>query len=226
MKIAVIIPAYKTGKYILHTLLSMAQQKFPRQWHLNVRVGVDGCKETAAVLKKRGVPFYMNHVNAGVGIMRNSLIALGPADMYLIFDSDDIMLPGYIDQSVKAAMRTGACRPLARRVDERLRNKKMSLRAMGAITLTHDVLRQVGGYREYRIFEDRDFYERIAMTGTEIIIPPGAMFLRRSHPDSITRNKHKMDQEYVQWTRSDAQSHRSNGIIYVEPKTVEMEYIK
>jgi glycosyltransferase involved in cell wall biosynthesis len=225
LKIAIIIPAFKTEKYILHTLDSIKKQNILDNFEIDIRIGVDGCEKTAEVLKNNKIKFWMSFKNKGVAVMRNSLLYLSPADLYMIFDSDDIMLDDYIFKNVITAVKHGACRALAIRTDENLKSKKIGLRAMGAITITHQVLTQIGGYRNYRIFEDKDFYKRIEGIGIDISYPSGGLFLRRTQPNSITQNKNKMDKDYLDWILKDINNYLDKKDYYVKPELTELVYI-
>src|SRR6185436_2359326 len=94
---AIIVSAWKASAWIKDCVESINKQRPTLAWEYDLRLGIDGCHETRAVVKEMGQKFYWNPVNAGVYLMRNSLIQLAPADAYAVFDADDMMMDTYLN---------------------------------------------------------------------------------------------------------------------------------
>ena len=104
---AVIVAAYHAQKWIKPCIASIRSQVLPPGWTLDLRIGVDGCAETAAALTRMKESYYLAPDNVGTYVLRNSLIGLGPADCYTIFDADDEMLPTYLATGIMGAGSNG-----------------------------------------------------------------------------------------------------------------------
>lgn len=200
MKCAVIVAAYKAQRYILQCLKSIDSQNPLTGWEYEVRVGVDGCKATADILQRAGISFHHSKENVGTYIMANSLIALGPADMYARFDADDYMLPEYLSTVIPVALDYGIAH--AAHV---VRPNRFSRPRVGQVTFTAELLERLGGFREARVHSDRDFSRRAALAGFDIQGMRGddrlkrGLFLRNLNMTSLThgpiyghRSKYRM----------------------------------
>jgi hypothetical protein len=185
---AIIISAWKANPvWLLEALESVEQQVRRKGWRYQVRLGVDGCEETAGHLQEAGVPFYYSPVNVGVYVMRNSLIQLKPADAYAIFDADDQMLPQYLSMNlanVEAGHISGADRVEISREGTRVKPFKS-----GVCVIPHQAWLRLGGYREERLSSDTDFVMRAKYQHIQVKRVRTGLYVRRRHPDSLTSAK-------------------------------------
>jgi hypothetical protein len=222
-KCVVIVAAYRAQSWILNCVKSIRAQKPLDGWQYDIRIGVDGCKNTELVLQRAGISYYRSRVNVGTYIMANSLIALGPADIYSRFDADDYMLPNYLRTVIPVALQYGiAC------AGHRFGHKYSKPR-VGQVTFTEATLAALGGFHAYRCHCDRDFARRAALAGLDI---QGmrhdprlqtALFVRGIDGRSLTHNPklgHKS--KYRREVKRRLQALRNAGQIRVEPQTTEI----
>jgi hypothetical protein len=193
-------------------------------WTHEMRVGVDGCSATAAILQKNRIPFYYNKENVGTYIMANSLIAVGPADIYSRFDADDYMLPQYLKTIIPVALQYGIAH-----AGYRLPGGHSKPR-VGQVTMTAATLAALGGFAEARCHSDRDFARRAALAGLDIqamrndIRLQAPLFIKGMRPDSLTHNpKYGYFSKYRKQVRSELAKLRDEGRIRIEPKKVELK---
>ena len=100
-EVSVIIPSYKTTKYIGTAIDSVLQQTFPSY---EIIVVSDGCPDSAAleeVLRGYGSKVrYIWQENQGTGAARNTAILAGRGEFVLQLDADDILAPNCLEAMV------------------------------------------------------------------------------------------------------------------------------
>jgi len=231
-KCAVIIAAFDCAKYVRECLISVARQTSIEGWEFDIRVGVDGCENTQRAVESctsEGIMFDMYSVEQNVGayMMRNSLIALRPADAYSYFDADDVMHPHYlskvleqIDGGHNAVMTAKIqCEENMSITDE------CCIQAGGAITFTHKALESVGGFNPYRCGCDTDFMCRLESAGINIGMLNTPLYYRRKHERALTKSPiFGMASTYRRDVWLLMSDQRAAGIIKVSPKTVNMTH--
>jgi len=193
-KIALIISTYKNQNYIMDCVNSIKSQIIPTGYEIDLKIGVDGCKKTSEVLSKNNIHHYYNDKNVGAYIMRNSLIALDPAEIYSYFDGDDVMLDDYISTIVKN-IESGEDLVMVRKidVDENLKNIESydinNSTQNGAMSFTNKVLDLLGGYKSYKISSDIDFIKRyIELFMKSVYICKESGYKRRHHFNALSKH--------------------------------------
>ena len=222
---AIIVAAFNAQKYILQCLKSIDSQRSLSGWRYELRVGVDGCQSTSAVLQRAGRRFHYSTDNRGSYIMANSLMALGPADMYSRFDADDYMLPEYLPTVIQVAMDYGICH-----AGHIVRPNRFSKPRVGQVTFTSATLDMLGGFRPERCHSDRDFARRAALAGLDIQamrsderIQKG-LFLKNVATNSLTRcPRFGYRSEYRKKAREDMAKARMAGQIKIIPEKMELK---
>jgi hypothetical protein len=220
VNVAVIVAAYQARPaWLAESLLSIGRSAILAEAEIDIRLGVDGCEPTFDSLNRHGVPCYWSPVNVGPYVMRNSLIALAPADAFVIFDADDVMLPEYF-QIVLPALRTNALVGPARiECDEHLTHIERKPYRHGVCAFRADVLPTLGGYKAERLGADVDFIARAASIGRVPYRTPEPCYLRRRHGASLTHAadtaKGSAAREAAR-RRMERQRMRGQGV-YVEP---------
>ena len=230
MKIAIIITAYNCAEYILDCVYSVMQQKKFPGWDYEIRIGVDGCKKTADILKKVGIPFYWSEENHGAYIIRNSLIYQGPADVYSYFDADDVMNKDYLFETIKK-INAGAKYVLCAKIqcNETLHpiNFNPIIEKGGAMSFTHEVLEKLGGYYRWRCAGDTDFMERAKLAGYKITEIKKPLYARRRHPESLTKGGlTRMGSPYRKKAWSNMTAEREKGVIKIKPTVIKLKKSK
>jgi glycosyltransferase involved in cell wall biosynthesis len=190
MKCAVIVAAFNAQSTVMDCLKAIERQRLVAGWTFEIRLGVDGCHMTASVLQRARKPFYYSKENRGTYVMANSLIALGPADVYARFDADDVMLPGYLSTMIPVALDWGLAN-----AGHIVRPNRFSKPRIGQVTFTHETLRKLGGFHSRRCHCDRDFVRRAEMAGIDnqgMRKDPRlqrGLFLKNTGPNSLTRSR-------------------------------------
>lgn len=104
--LSIIIPAYRAQDYIEECLDSIYAQEYMNKVEYEVIVASDGCEKTLNKLKKirnkynnlRIISMYKNY---GLFITFNTLLSIVSYDEIVKFDSDDIMLPNFLEEVMR-----------------------------------------------------------------------------------------------------------------------------
>lgn len=225
MKLAIIIPAYNSDKYIIDCYNSVKNQlPFPGIEY-EIRIGVDGCPKTSAAL--RGINHYYSYNNVGAYVMRNSLMALDPADYFCYFDSDDVMKSDFLLSCMnKIIDGENIVMPAKIQCNEKLQPIKSQpvIEAGGAMVFKNSVLQAVGGFHEYRCACDTDFMRRVEMAGFKIYEINQGLYKRRLHKQSLTKSGlTAFGGPYRREVWQKMTADRKNGIIKIKPRITELE---
>jgi len=222
-KCAIIVSAYQAHATILNCIKSIREQKPIDGWEYEIRLGVDGCNQTAEILKRNRIPFYWNRNNVGTYIMANSLMALGPADIYSRFDADDYMYPHYLQTVIPIALKYGMSQA-GYRV-----GSTHSKPRVGQVTMTAATLEKLGGFAEYRCHCDRDLSRRASQLGIDIRGMRHnqklqlALFTKGMTPHSLTHNsKYGCGSKYRRRVRAKLTADREAGQLKITPKITEL----
>lgn len=223
---AVIIAAWQSEEWIKDCVEAVLKQRSSMAWKYELRLGIDGCSQTRAVVDKLGYAYYWSPKNVGAYVMRNSLMA-EPADAYAVFDADDMMMESYLAvllQLVKNGI-AGAGRIT---IDERGRKiqSRTSFR-QGVCVISKEALRRLGGYREERIASDADLIARAKALGVPVNKASACLYYRRKHPASLTQHgdtgmKSTQRRSVVLYHKQ----LRDNGELVVQPVVTPLTYIK
>ncbi len=187
---------------------------------------MDACSETSAVLKKNRIPHYYSLMNVGHYVMRNSMIALTSADVYFYFDADDAMLNNCCKRVIEEIDKTGFVMPGKLNCNSNLQphSKQAVVENGGAMVFKSEILQKVGGYKNYKCAADTDFLRRIEMAGYIIHKIKEPLYLRRSHPNALTKRKDTgMGSEYRKKVWEIMTAERKAGIIKINPVIVKLE---
>ena len=220
---AIIIAAYNADKYILDCYNSVKNQIPLEGWEYEIRIGVDGCQKTADILRRAGIPFYWSEKNVGAYIMRNSLMAIAPADYFSIFDADDVMFPEYLLKSL--SLNSDAVMTAKINCNENLKPIQRSrIESGGAITFSHKILESLGGFYGVRCAADTDFMYRLGMAGYSIFDINEPLYYRRRHSQSLTKKSDTgIGSPYRKKVWADMTAKREQGIIKIKPTIVELK---
>jgi len=224
--VAVILAAYQArADWLAQCLASIdASAATAPGVAVHVRIGVDGCEETATHLEDAGRSYYWTPENVGAYILRNSLIRLAPADVYVIFDADDVMLVEYVPIVTRTLKDYALVGPSRQECDADLTPTRFFRYRHGVCAFRHEVLAKLGGYQAERLGADVDFIARARSARIHPHITGEACYLRRRHPASLTKAP---DTGFGTVAREQArrrmQRLRLGGKVYVTPVTVPLE---
>lgn len=190
MKCAVIVAAYRTSEAWLTECVDAIRAQEPLDgWEYELRIGVDGCDDTAAALDRMGQAYQYSEENVGPYLIRNALIQGSPAEAYAIFDADDVMDPSYLRSLIPKAM-PGAIAGAARREMDAggkvVRSRQSYIN--GICLLSHVAWQKVGGYRPWRIAADHDLVQRAQAMRITIHRHTEPSYSRRAHAGSLTHH--------------------------------------
>lgn len=170
-------------------LRSVDAQEKSDSWSYELRLAVDGCEATSSKLLELGRAHWWSPKNVGPYIIRNSLVALEPADAFAIFDADDVMLPDYLTELLRFVGRDGIVGPARKTIDEEGRLiSKRSPYSSGIAVFSGHAWRRLGGYRPWRIAADYDMILRAQKLGIRVRPTRTPFYLRRLHPGSLTQD--------------------------------------
>jgi glycosyltransferase involved in cell wall biosynthesis len=205
-KILVIVAAKNAVPWLPQCVASIARQQLPTCWDLGIAVGVDACQPTLAAVTQLNMPrmvvrFFPEHV--GPYVIFNSLAHSAKSDVFVRFDSDDIMLPGYLREQLRVieAQRGSSIvqtwsiyvdpdlRPAAALLADGTRTLSDGRRSRpsdGQMLMTRSVLDRLGGFRSWLCHADSEFMERAKWSGIAMKAIPQYLYLRRVHSLSLT----------------------------------------
>ncbi len=100
---SVIIPSYNTAQYIGEALDSVFAQSFKDYEVIVINDGSPDSLELERVLQPYSTRIrYLKKENGGLASARNAGIRVSRGELLVMFDSDDIWLPGYLEKQVAA----------------------------------------------------------------------------------------------------------------------------
>jgi glycosyltransferase involved in cell wall biosynthesis len=107
--VSVIIPAYNVASYIGEALASVFAQTFPRFEVIVVNDGSPDADELdRAIEPYRQKIIYMQRANGGPSAARNTAILRARGDFVAFLDGDDLWLPNYVSEQLKALCENSA----------------------------------------------------------------------------------------------------------------------
>lgn len=192
----VIVAAHNTAHYIQEAIDSIRRSatRVGPGWQVDIRVGVDGCDATACALDAIGESYWWSPTNVGCFRLRNSLIALGAADVYLPFDSDDVMLPQYLPVLLEVLPKAGVAGVARFEVGPRLEQsvpptvKRYAEVGGGNGAFSRAAWDQLGSYwTAHRGGMDLELMDRARKAGIPWAAVHTPLFLRRRNPTSLTQ---------------------------------------
>jgi glycosyltransferase involved in cell wall biosynthesis len=217
-KLFVIVGAFKAQDYILDMIKSFEAQEPYEDWRFELKIGVDGCNETRKVLENIGYQFNYFNENHGVYVVRNSLIQSSDADLFVIFDADDLMHTNFLKECIIGTENNQIFCCGKNVIDLSTGSKIFSRYGGGICSFRKASWQKIGGYREDRIASDTDLILRFCMAGETINVSNEALYDYRRHSDSLTLSedtclKSKRRDEIVK----DHENKRLLGEIKIKP---------
>jgi len=178
-------------EWLLTCIGSLSAQNIPDNYTVKIIIGVDNCEQTKELFRENKIPFYYPEKNIGLFAMVDSMIAVNPADIYLLFDADDIAYPEYIMTMIKMVEEHGFFKAPFDVGDSELNTIKPHRKLAGRIGVRADIYKKLGGFYHYRSYCDTDFSNRAKafinldnIKTAESRLP--ALYIRRLHETSNT----------------------------------------
>jgi glycosyltransferase involved in cell wall biosynthesis len=190
VNVAVIIAAYQAAPFIGECIASWRVATLPHRVRIDIRIGVDGCEETARALDALGVSYGWSPVNVGPYVIRNTLIESAPADAFAIFDADDRVLPRYLRDLVPIlgkGIAAGGRYTIDEAGDRIDRHVKAHVNGVSMISET--AWRRVGPFLPWRIAADAEWHRRAKRLGVRKRTVRSAVYERRRWPGALTQRE-------------------------------------
>lgn len=220
------MPARDTARWILEAVKSIEGQ-FPFDgWSWALRIGVDACEPTSRTLEEHGVPHWFSRAQVGPYVMRNSLIALAPAEAWAMFDADDMMQGRYLSTVVQLAGADGIGGAARVHVDESGARISTGIEHnVGVSCYSAAAMEALGGFKAWPVAADRDMHHRAACLKIPTRRTKEVRYFRRVHPGSLTQSRTQgwgtsLRRSFVNRIALEA----GRGILRVEPRTSPLEW--
>lgn len=220
--LAVIIAARDAAPWIAGCVSSVASQRLPRDWRLQIMVGVDHCAPTLArtrAIALRNLQVFMFTARVGPYIAFNTLAHFSHDNLLARFDADDVMLPGYLESQIDqlrssvqpaisqtwSAYTDGALKPMRATLangSSTTDDGKRDSPSDGQFMMPQSVIGLLGGFRPWLCHADTEFLTRARLLGIPFSVFPEHLYLRRVHGGSLTNSplsayRSQLRQEYA-----------------------------
>lgn len=225
LTVAVIVAARNAAPWLEECRDSIRGQELPPSVKLDLRLGIDGCLETAREADRIGEPYWWGCGGpVGPYVLRNSLIEREPADLYAIFDADDAMLPTYLKELIPMAHNckgiAGAARWETNDRLERLPCARYRFRN-GVAVIERTAWERLGGYRPWPVAADWDLIQRAKRLGITVRHSLQTLYLRRRHEHSLTAHRDLgMESRRRAQYKKEGEEKAEAGELRIEPATV------
>jgi glycosyltransferase involved in cell wall biosynthesis len=207
--VSVIIAAYNAEFFIADAIRSVLLQELPRDYCLEIIVGIDGCRKTwnsVAEFRRFGVRIVRMSFNYGPYITFNTIMNYGSGDLIARFDADDVMLPGYLCKQIELFASSPGVKmsrtwsiytdPYFSPMQARLANGrytgadgKRNSGSDGQFMMAREVWDKLGAFKPWKCFADTDFLLRCRLAGYRMREVQEHLYIRRVHPGSLTVRK-------------------------------------
>jgi glycosyltransferase involved in cell wall biosynthesis len=198
--ISVIIPTYNRAGYIVEAVESVLAQSYSR---LELIVVVDGSiDDTRQILMDLGGEFrYLWQENRGFAAARNAGVAVASGSFLAFIDSDDIWLPGKLQQQMAVYLKAPATDLVYGHAEqfaspeltsqERARLQHMAGKILpspmvSSLLIRRTTFNQVGSFDEsLSIGVDMDWYARMSENTFNVFMMNEVVYRRRLHRDNL-----------------------------------------
>jgi hypothetical protein len=194
-EVSIIIPTYKSKKFLSECIDSILTQE--GEIKKEILIGIDACNETLDYIKNNdnilsNCSIYFFEENNGPYFIRNSLLKECNYENILFFDSDDVMKPNLIKDTLSKLSDHDCVRWKFENFSGDLSDAKFQLNryhAHGVFAIKKRIIEKMNGFLPWRMGADSEFLERSKHQNMDIGFTKDVMFYRRQHPDNQTHNK-------------------------------------
>lgn len=192
--ITLITSAYLSGEFFKEYIESIqGQDYFKVHQNYEILYGIDNCNDTAEQVlriaqnyKNIKVFFFPEHV--GTYAIRNTLVERAKYDYLVFFDSDDIMNPNFISETIKRRTKDNVIRYYWKNFyqgGQELNPASYRFASHGVHSCYKDVFFEYGGYMDWFNSADSELKNRMMKYRTPEVVITEDMFLRRRHKNSL-----------------------------------------
>ena len=215
--ISVIVPAYQAQATIGATITGLLTQTYPE---VEIVVVDDGSTDaTGAICRAYGPALrYVRQENAGTAAARNRAIELARGEFVALCDSDDVLLPSFLDAAMHAYRASRAPRrfvtcdahlltdaglghgrtvmypPVPPPERQRLGILEANF-VPGFVLAPREMFVELGGYDTATYLEDWDLWIRAVHAGWEVVAQTEPQALYRWRPDSKSTDAERVAAE-------------------------------
>jgi glycosyltransferase involved in cell wall biosynthesis len=227
--VSVIISTYNNEDYLIECINSVYEQNF--DGNIEILIGIDDCSETLDLVKSNlnffsGTSIFYFEKNSGPFTIKNNLIDLAKHEMIVFFDSDDIMLPNFLNVFFKHINNENIFRFKFLNYDNKLKSRLSEEWAWGVFGLSKTTFKKIGYFQNWRCSGDYEFLSRAKSVGVNVNSNLDLTFHRRIHSESLTK---KTDTNFSSELRKNYQEiiiSRINSGIWEIPEFIKINYIK
>jgi glycosyltransferase involved in cell wall biosynthesis len=191
-EVSIVIPTFNNVEYIDECLMSVIESS--ENFNFEILVGIDNCQKTLDYVKEYqdkyiNTKFYFFDESVGPYVIKNTLTQVSKSNNILFFDSDDIMEPECVSFVMEESEKYGSIRFKYRdfREDEKLPLKGKST-AEGVFFIKKSYFNFLNGFEPWKCAADSEFHYRTIKNNIKTKYSDFALFLRRIHGVSLTRN--------------------------------------
>lgn len=227
LSISILIPAYNAQDFIEECLDSIQNQIYFKDFNdYEILVGIDNCEKTKEKLlsirdKYKNLRIFWMEKNKGTYITKNTLVTLSKYNIIQFFDSDDIMLPDMIHNSVNLSNKYDLVIHKSESIKEIngcYERTGSTGHPGGVLCFKKNILEKLGSFKPWVCAADTEFMNRADRIFNNIKTND-VQFLYRAHLNSLTSSKETgrysvKRKEYAKIINSN----RSNTDIYVKPE--------
>ena len=211
MDLSVIIPCYNSGAFLLEALESIDRSSNLSKYNFETIIVNDGSTDpyTCELLNSLSVKCrILAQNNAGPGAARNTGMKASKGKYILFLDSDNRLLPGFIDTCLTTLLNEKAdmvyCQPLffGDTSEYRFKTRKFDLNDIlrdnyidTCSIITRDVWNETGGFDESPIvigYEDWEFWIRLGATGYKFHFIDRPLYEYRVSKESLISSKNSL----------------------------------
>jgi len=180
--ISVIIPAYKSTKYISECIASI-------QGECEILIGVDHCQETYDYLKDfPNIKLFYFTENVGPYVIKNTLVDVAEHEFILFFDSDDVLHEGILSVITKELQDVDYLKLNYINFHHKkiLNGHKMN---DAVIAIKKSVFNSLNGFQPWRCGADTEFGYRLEFNKCKTKKFTEFCYHRRIHNENLTVKK-------------------------------------
>jgi glycosyltransferase involved in cell wall biosynthesis len=189
--ISIIIPTYKTPKYLYECIESIKSQITNCEYE--IIIGIDNCQITLEHINKHkefyeGINIYFFDENVGPYIIRNNLVDVSKYEYILFFDSDDLLIEGSLEIFYNFIKEHNYVRIKFKNFE--MKSGEMSFTtvetAYGVFGITKTLFDKFVGFENWICNADVEFSDRLKFHNINSERIDSILFYRRIHTDNLT----------------------------------------